>query len=398
MSLLRLVTLSVAILVAAVVAIAIGGDAAPTILLVATGIAIQSFAELTRAVFMARQRFAVSATHIVVENLAWVGVVTALLALRPDLPSAAVFGAGVAVLAASAVGGFVLVALLGRVSMGLPTGDEVRRLARLSPPFAAFAVLGVAYTRVDTVIVGLLIPGGLAAAGSYFAATRLIASFEYVPEAASRGAFPELARRFVHEPERVAPLLGQVGRGLLLIGGAVPAVLVATGDRLLPALFGTPPETGWVLSALSIAVPIRYLGYLYGAALTSANAQGSRVAAAATALALVVVINVLAIPTFGLVAPVAGAIAAALAVGSLYALFVRRQFGSVGVDASAVLGLAAASAIGALVGLAVRAAGPEPLAPLLAGLAGLVTYGLLALAGPGRPMLRAWQRSGLAGG
>jgi len=398
MSLLRLVTLSVAILVAAAVALAIGGGAAPTILLVASGIVVQSFAELTRAVFMARQRFVVSAMHIVVENLAWVGVVTALLALRPDLPSAVIFGAGVAVLVASALGGFVLVALIGRVVMGLPSGEEVRRLARLSPPFAAFAVLGIAYTRVDTVIVGMLIPGGLAAAGSYFAATRVIASFEYVPEAASRGAFPELARRFAHEPERVAPLLGQVGRGLLLIGGAVPAVLVSTGDRLLPALFATPPATGWVLSALSIAVPIRYLGYLYGVALTSADAQGKRVAAAATALALVVVINLVAIATFGLVAPVAGAIAAALAIGSLYALFVHRQFGSVGIDARAVIGLTTASAVGALAGLAVRAAAPEPLAPLLAGAAGLITYALVALVGPGRPMLRAWQGSGFAGG
>jgi O-antigen/teichoic acid export membrane protein len=398
MSLLRLVTLSVAIMVAAVVALAIGGDAAPTILLVATGIAIQSFAELTRAVFMARQRFGVSAAHIVVENLAWVGVVTGLLALRPDLPSAVIFGAGVAVLVSSALAGFALVALIGRVSMGLPTGTEFRRLAGQSPPFAAFAVLGIAYTRVDTVIVGLLIPGGLAAAGSYFAATRLIASFEYVPEAAARGAFPELARRFVHEPERVAPLLGQVGRGLLLIGGAVPAVLVSTGDRLLPALFDTPPETGWVLAALSLAVPIRYLGYLYGVALTSADAQGKRVAAAATALALVIGINLLAIPAFGLVATVGGAIAAALAVGALYALFVRRQFGSVGMDPTAMIGLAAASTIGALAGLAVRAAAPEPWAPLLAGATGLVAYGLVALIGPGRPMLGAWQRSRLAGG
>jgi O-antigen/teichoic acid export membrane protein len=308
-----------------------------------------------------------------------------------------VFGAGVGALAASAVAGFALVALIGHVSMGLPTGEEVRRLARQSPPFAAFAVLGIAYTRIDTVIVGVLIPGGLAAAGSYFAATRLIASFEYVPEAAARGAFPELARRFVSEPDRVAPLLGQLARGLLLIGAAIPAVLVPIGDRLLPALFGTPPETGWVLAALSIAVPLRYLGYLYGAALTSVDAQGKRVAAAATALVVVVAINLVAIPLLGLVAPVAGAIIAAAAVGSLYALFVRRQFGSVGLDASIVIGLAGASAVGAVAGLAARAIAPEPIAPFLGGSVALVAYAALAAIGPARPMLRSSQRSGAAG-
>jgi O-antigen/teichoic acid export membrane protein len=397
LSLFRTLTLSVAIVVAWGVAQAIDSRAAGTILLVAAGLAIQSFAELTRAVFMARQRFTISATHFVVENLAWFGVVGGLLVWRPDLSTAVVFGAGVGALAASAVAGFALVALIGHVSMGLPTGEEVRRLARQSPPFAAFAVLGIAYTRIDTVIVGVLIPGGLAAAGSYFAATRLIASFEYVPEAAARGAFPELARRFVSEPDRVAPLLGQLARGLLLIGAAIPAVLVPIGDRLLPALFGTPPETGWVLAALSIAVPLRYLGYLYGAALTSVDAQGKRVAAAATALVVVVAINLVAIPLLGLVAPVAGAIIAAAAVGSLYALFVRRQFGSVGLDASIVIGLAGASAVGAVAGLAARAIAPEPIAPFLGGSVALVAYAALAAIGPARPMLRSSQRSGAVG-
>jgi O-antigen/teichoic acid export membrane protein len=397
LTLFRFVALSLAILVAAVVALVIDSQASATILLVATGLAIQSFAELTRAVFMARQRFTVSATHFVVENLAWFGVVAALLALRPDLPTALIFGAGLIVLGGSAIAGYVLVIMLAHVSIGLPTGDEVRRLARQSPPFAAFAVLGVAYTRIDTVIVGVLIPGGLAAAGSYYAATRLIASFEYVSEAAARGAFPELARRFAHEPDRVAPLLGQVARGLLLIGAAIPAVLVPTGDKLLPALFATPPETGWVLAALSVAVPIRYLGYLYGVALTSADAQGKRVAAAATALALVVVVNILAIPFFGLVAPVAGAIAAATVVGAMYALFVRRQFGSVGIDAAVVIGVGVASMIGALSGVAIRAVLPGPTAPVLGGVAALIVYALLAALGPARPMLRARKRAGEAG-
>ncbi len=266
--------------------------------------------------------------------------------------------------------------------------SELKLLAVHAPPFAAFAVLGIAYSRIDTVIIALVLPGGLAAAGSYFAATRLIAAFEYVPESAARVAYPEIARRFVHAPADVAPLLGSVARGLLLVGAAIPAALVVSGDAILQGMFGTPATSAWVLGPLAVALPIRYLGYLYGITLTSANSQGRRVAASSLALVAVVAINVVGIPRFGLAAPVVAALAAAVIVGSMYALFVRRLFGSLGIDIGLAVILVAASVAAALVGLAVRVVTPGPLDAALGAVAAVVVYAGLIAFGPARPAVR----------
>jgi O-antigen/teichoic acid export membrane protein len=385
----RILILAAAIVAIGPIATAIAPGVAATIVVVATGLAVQSFAELTRGVFMARQRFTIISAHFVIENLAWFAAVAVPLVVAPSQSTQSIFFGGLLVLCASAAVGFALAFTVGGERLGLPTRGEVRQLAGQAPPFALFAVLGNAYARIDTIIVGALLPGGLAAAGSYYAATRVIAALEYVPDAAARGAFPELVRRRATEPTTVAPLLGRVSRGLLLIGASIPAVLLAAGDRLLPGLFGTPPDSGWVLPLLSVAVPLRYLGYLYGVALTSADAQGKRVAAAASALVLVVTINVLGIGLIGLAAPVLSAVVASAAVCLIYAIFVRREFGSLGIKMDVWLTLLAASAVAAAAGIGVRLAAPASAGLLFGAATALSVYAVIVAAGPARPMLVA---------
>jgi O-antigen/teichoic acid export membrane protein len=388
----RLPVLVVALLGAWAVAQAIDLQLANTIALVAAGIVVQSFAELPRAVFMARQRFTIAAAHFVVENVAWFAVVVGLLVVYPNLSMPVIFLAGLAVMVTSILAGFALVVWFGRVALELPTLAELRALASHAPPFAAFAVLGVTYTRIDTVIIGLLLPGGLAAAGSYFAATRLIAAFEYVPESASRGVFPEIARRFISAPNEVAPLLGRVARGLLLVGGAIPAALLVSGDALLKDLFDSPAASAWVLGPLSIVVPIRYLGHLYGIALTSAHSQGRRVAASSVALVVVVAGNLIGIPAYGLGGSVVSAIVAAVVVGSMYAFFVRRLFGAIGIGPALLLSVGLMSGAAALVGLVVRVVSPAPFDALLGALAAIAAYAAMIGIGPGRPIAKSLLR------
>lgn len=387
LALFRIPVLLVALLLAWGVALATDARLAGLIALVAAGIAFQSFAELPRAVFMARQQFTIGAAHFVIENMAWLTVIGGLLLLGPDLPITTVFAAGLAVMIASVFAGFVLVLLVGRVALALPTRGELRPLIGHAPPFAAFAVLGVAYSRIDTVIIGLVLPGGLAAAGSYFVATRLIAAFEYIPDAAARGVFPEISRRFLHAPSEVPALLGRVGRGLLLVGAAIPAVLIVSGDALLRGAFSAPAESAWVLGPLSVAIPIRYLGQLYGVALTSANSQGRRVAASSLALVVVVLVNVLGIPLLGLVAPVVAALIAAAMVGSMYALFVRRLFGAIGIDLLLVLVVALASSAAALLGLVARWLVAGSAGAWLGAAVAIGAYVALILIGPTRPIV-----------
>lgn len=398
LALFRIPVLAVALLLAWGVAMATDARLGGTIALVAAGIAFQSFAELPRAVFMARGRFTISAAHFVIENLAWFGVVAGLLALRPDLPTTVVFAAGLSVMMTSVLVSFGLIVWVGRVPLTLPTRAELGLMAAHAPPFAAFSILGVAYTRIDTVIIGLVLPGGLVAAGSYFVATRLIAAFEYIPDSAARGVFPEIARRFVDAPSEVPPLLGRVARGLLLVGAAIPAVLIVSGDALMRTIFEAPAASAWVLGPLAVAIPMRYLGHLYGVALTSANSQGRRVAASSVSLVVVVAVNLLGIPAFGLLAPVVAALLAAAVVGGMYALFVRRLFGSTGIDLGLIVVVVLASGAAATLGLGARWLGGGSLGPVLGALVAIAVYLALIAIGPTRPLLRGMLGRGLPSG
>jgi O-antigen/teichoic acid export membrane protein len=251
-------------------------------------------------------------------------------------------------------------------------------------PFTGFAVVGIAYSRIDPLLIGLLASGpALAAAGAFFAASRLLAAFEFLPEALSRAAYPELSRRVVTGGD-VRQILRSAAGALLFIGLAVPTVMIPAGAWLMSTLFG--PETaeaGWIVGALSLAVPIRFLGYMYGVTLTSADAQGRRLAAASAALILVVVVDVVGIPIVGLLAPVVSVLAAATAVFVMYARFVRDRFGTTGLAPSLVLALVAAAGCAVATGLLVRQVSLD----VVAAAAAVFVYLALSALSPARPTL-----------
>jgi O-antigen/teichoic acid export membrane protein len=359
-------------------------DAALTMTLVAAGLVAQQTAELSRAGFIAAQRMTVPAAHVVVENVAWLLVVSLMLADGADL--AATFIAALGVWGTSIVVGFGLAGWLLRQWPTRPTLVSARAHLRLAAPFAAFSALGLAYSRIDTILVGVLAAGpALAAAGAYYSATRLIAALEYLPEAVSRATYPELARRIVTDPASAVPIVRTALTSLVVIGGLGPPILVVAGEDMMSAIFGpNPGAEAWLLGGLALAVPIRFAGYLLGTTLTSGDAQGRRVAAAASSLVVVLVIDLVGLPIVGLVAPIAGTIAASVVVAALYARFVRAILGPAAIDARQLAVVGGATTLATAIGWLASDLLPVPLAASVGGL----VYLALVLAGPGRRVLR----------
>ena len=360
------------------------------ILLPAAGLAMQQFAELTRAVFVARQQMLVSSLHSIVENLAWVAALVGSLTYGASLEVA--FTVALAVFALSVVAGFALIAVVAHVRPTLPSPGEGRELVRSVAPFAAFGVLGIGYTRIDTVLVAAFVPlQGLVAAGAYFAATRLIAAFEYLPETLSRSIYPELSRTFVTEPGRVAALLRPAARFLLAVGVPVPFALLVAGQGPMTLLLGNEYTAyGWLLVALAAVVPVRYLGYLFGMTLTGTDAQGKRVLAVSLALLLTVTLNAALLPWIGIVGAVIVTVLSAVLITSIYLREVLARFGSPDLRRPVAVTLAAA-VIAALVGLALRPVAGEVGAVILF----LVAYTLLCGLGGGFTVAPALQRARL---
>jgi hypothetical protein len=134
---------------------------------------------------------------------------------------------------------------------------------------------------------------------------------------------------------------------------------------------------------------VRYLAYLYGVTLTSADAQGRRVAAASAALVAVLLIDVIGLPRIGLVAPVISAYTASIMVLGAYSLFVQRRFGTIGLAGSPTVLLVGGAIIGVLAALAMAPIVPAAAAAVV----GAAVYLVLTWAGPLRADVRALLRA-----
>ena len=326
---------------------------APVVLFAALGLAVQQFAELTRAVFIALQKMGVSSLHSAIENLVWLTVTGVLIALGIDLR--VVFVAAACVMVASTLFGFVLIAALTEVRVAFAGPSEWIRLAIKTGPFAAFVIIGVAYSRVDILLVGALVPANsLITVGAYFAAARLLTALEYLPDAVGRALFPQLSRAYQQGADAVRTVLKPPVSFLLLVALPIPVVIAFVGPQLMTLLFGPDVATlNWIIVPLSIVLPLRFLGYLFGLTLTSSDAQGRRALAAAFALVVVVVVDGVLLPVLGVPGAVVGFISASTLVFILYGGSVIRAVGWLGLPRVAVVA-GVATAASALVGIGTR--------------------------------------------
>jgi len=201
---------------------------------------------------------------------------------------------------------------------------------------------------------------------------------EYLPDAVSRAIFPRMSREATADLGWASSTLATATKELLSIGIAIPFGLALVGAWLLGLLYGaTFAEYAWLLVAFGIAMPFRYVGLIFGVALTSAGLQTRRTRALAIAVAVALVLNLALIPTIG----VAGALIAVVTSWAIYCVVlvvdVRRTFGRVVFlrDVATALGTAV---LAFFVGLAVRTVLGGSLGDPLGGLvfAGLFLLGM----------------------
>jgi O-antigen/teichoic acid export membrane protein len=360
---------------------------AGTIMLVALGPALQQVSELGRAVFISRQRMAVAGAHTVVENIAWLGAIAVCLLTGVGLDGA--FAVAAAVMAISAAVAFTLVVVLARVRPVKPPMAEIRWLLRQAGPFTLFSALVVVDLRMDTFLLGLLLPQGLAVAGIYYAVTRLVGVAEYIPDAVSRAIFPRMSREFAERPAWAAATLASATKELLALGIAIPFGFALFGSWLIGLLYG-PSFTAytWLLVAFGVAMPFRYIGLIFGGALTSAGHQSWRVRALAIAVGVSFILNLALIPVIGVTGALIAVTASWVSNCVLNIVDVDRVFGHVisPRDLVTFLGLAA---LAFLAGVTVRTVVGGPLGDPIAGIT-FAGVGLLGMFGPAlRRRLRA---------
>jgi len=133
--------------------------------------------------------------------------------------------------------------------------------------------------------------------------------------------------------------------------------------------------------AFGVAMPFRYLGFVFGVALTSAGLQGLRTRVLAVAVVGSLVLNVVLIPVIGITGALVAVVAGWVITSVLVVPDVERVFGRV-LSARDLVRFVTVALAAFLVGLAVRAVVGGPLGDPVGGLvfAGLGVLGFLGLA------------------
>jgi O-antigen/teichoic acid export membrane protein len=130
-------------------------------------------------------------------------------------------------------------------------------------------------------------------------------------------------------------------------------------------------------------MPFRYLGFIFGVALTSAHQQARRVRVLAIAVAISLVLNVALIPSIGITGALIGVVAGWVVTCLLMVPDVDRIFGRV-ISARDIVGFLALAVVAFLAGLAVRALVGGELGDPISG----VVFAGVGLAGLFGPALR----------
>ena len=326
LTLLRLLTMPVGLISAFLVLASVFPTHALAVWLAAAWLTVQQLTELPRASFMAAGRIGLVAMHVCAENLLWLAAIMLPLAGGAGMEFS--FACGLVVLCFSTVSAYLLLWLLVGWRPARPSRQDAAWLLRQTPSFSTYAVAVPLYSRVDILLVGALVSGGLATAGGYFAAMKVITTLEYVPDAVARAAYPGLSRAAIHDPRGLWSVAQGPERLLLWLSVPLPFGILLAAPWGFPLLFG--PEVapyGWVLACLGLFIPLRWLGYLLGIMLTSGGAQGRRALTLLLAAVIVIVLDFVLLPRLGLVGAIIGAAAAWCTVFGIYATSALRAFG-----------------------------------------------------------------------
>jgi O-antigen/teichoic acid export membrane protein len=296
---LSLVSTFLATIASCVVLLVIADDAAMRVAgVLASATIFAGGINASRTVFQARVRNDVSAAVMTLNSVLWTGVVV-LVALRDG---------GLVPLAA----GFLAVAMITaglQLALALRTGMiELRggwrlwgRLLRAGIPLAGAALLTVAYTRIDQVLVYQL--SGAEEAGLYGAVYRVLDRAQLVPLAVVTTLLPMLAAAWTHDRARFQRLF-QDAAEFLWIAALLPLGLtLVASEPLVELLFGGD------FAAAAPALPILMgafvaiaLGPLAVNAIVVLGRQRRLAIYALAGLVINVVLNLILIPPYGFLA------------------------------------------------------------------------------------------------
>jgi O-antigen/teichoic acid export membrane protein len=301
---------------------------ADTTILVLAGLAltVDSAMRITMTPFWALERMRYEALSVGVQEATFLALAAGAL-----VGGAGAVGVMAAYLASRAVGlvtTWLIVAVRFRIVI-VPRwrSGAFSPLLKKALPFALDDALSLAYIRLDTILLGIIV--GTHAVGLYQSATNLVLYLNILPRMLNLSMYPRMSRAWPREVGELRRLLDSS----LLICGAI-AMPITVGSLLLaPRIFGVMYGSSFESAVLAYQllvpiIPMRMLGNSLGTALTAADRQTQRTVAVGIAAAVNLGLNLVLIPRWSFFGAVAATLVTETGLFIAYAAMLRKVAGS----------------------------------------------------------------------
>lgn len=224
---------------------------------------------------------------------------------------------------------------------------EIASTMRDALPFAVSEFLRQLGTRMDVVLLGLLVGAG--AAGIYNAAFRIIFMLVLFPYLAGMAIYPGISKLFKTDPDQMREHYSRFLGVAVLVGIPASVGLALIADELIVLIFGAPfTASGLVLTILSILVAFAAVKFIMQMFLMAGELQGEMVRSQWISAVANLAALLLLVPEFGVIGAAIPVIASELLLIILYGWHLRTLVGLPLIThrlAIAVLGAAAVAAV-----------------------------------------------------
>lgn len=234
------------------------------------------------------------------------------------------------------------------VRFGSLTPGRWAGLIRKALPFGIIGfTLGISY-KFDTVLLNIF--RGDTETGHYAAAYNLIFSLVLVSNMINTALYPSLTRQAASDPASLPTIYERSLLYLLLISLPVAVGGAALAHQIVPFLFGDSYADGVLALQLLIwVVPLMFATEFLGYVVTIAGMEGRVAKAVVASTSVNVVINIAAVPLFGLIGAAVTTVITEIVLASQYIWMLRHNIGRAIWGRVLLRPLAAALLMGAIV-------------------------------------------------
>lgn len=276
---------------------------------------LQTFTELHSAVFKAFEQMQYEAIIKVGRMVILVGGVVYAVENGYSLATAALIFVITEVLALF-VAGLIVYSRFVRLQW-LFQWEFLKKLVKKSSVFCLSFAFGILYLYIDSVMLSKM--KGVTEVGLYAAAANLVIALIFIPLMFMQSLFPVMSRLHISSKKTLRFIVERSLKYMFLLGLAACVGIFMFAEDIIGLLYGHEyASSAVILKVLCWYLFLKFLNIVIGTTLMSINRQKRRLLCQGSAAALNIVLNIILIPSYGMMGAAAATLLTEIVFFSLY--------------------------------------------------------------------------------